>query len=50
MVIPGVNGEAVHDRLSELVAEVIGKTQNHPPVRREGGRTRSVVGETADRG
>ena len=50
MVIPGVNGEAGHDRLSELVAEVIGKTQNHPPVRREGGRTRAAVKGAGERG
>ena len=40
--------EAVCDRLGEPAAEVIGKTQNHPPVCREDGRTRAVVWRTGE--
>ena len=42
---------ASHDRLSKPAAEVIGKKRNHPLIRMEGGKTRSVVqgtGEASD--
>ena len=45
-----VTGTVSSRGMSKLAAEFIGKIQNHPPVRRGGGRTRAVVRITGERG
>ena len=44
------DGEAGRDCPREPAAEDIRKMRNHPPVRREGGRTRAVLQGTRERG